>query len=217
MDLDQGCKTARDERRSAILKIAHEAFLAEGYAATSMSAIAARCGGSKATLYNYFPSKDGLFEAVVQDRCASVAAMFDRELQHPGDFADALHKFGVRFLEELMSDIHIATYRMIIAESERFPELGRTFYESGPRQGAQRLAGHFMRAIDAGVLKRGDDPIGMARAFLHLCMADLQHRRLFKVEPQPDADDLESNVARAVRMFMAAYGLPQRDRTLSSA
>ncbi|HEY2834957.1 MAG TPA: helix-turn-helix domain-containing protein, partial [Rhizomicrobium sp.] len=67
-------KPDRDERREAILKVAHTAFLSDGYAATSMSAIAAKVGGSKATLYYYFPSKEELFLAVIDEKCRDAHA-----------------------------------------------------------------------------------------------------------------------------------------------
>src|SRR3569833_1853850 len=60
----------RDQRRERILDVAEEVFLEEGFAAASMSEIAARLGGSKGTLYNYFKSKDELFEAYVLWRCS---------------------------------------------------------------------------------------------------------------------------------------------------
>ena len=53
----------RDARRELILDVAQDVFLEEGFAAASMSTIAARLGGSKGTLYNYFRSKDELFAA----------------------------------------------------------------------------------------------------------------------------------------------------------
>ena len=53
----------RDARRELILDVAQEVFLEEGFANASMSTIAARLGGSKGTLYNYFKSKDDLFTA----------------------------------------------------------------------------------------------------------------------------------------------------------
>ena len=68
----------RDERRDGILDVARECFLAEGYAATSMSTIAARLGGSKGTHYNYFKSKEELFEAMMQRQCGALAeTLFD--------------------------------------------------------------------------------------------------------------------------------------------
>src|SRR3546814_15841215 len=55
----------RGERRSAIVAIAQQAFSEQGFGGTSMSAIAARMGGSKATLWAYFPSKKDLFAAAL--------------------------------------------------------------------------------------------------------------------------------------------------------
>src|SRR5258708_8438615 len=67
-----------DARREAILDVAQQVFLKEGYAAASMSTIAARLGGSKGTLYNYFRSKEELFEAFIVDSCRVQAdAIFD--------------------------------------------------------------------------------------------------------------------------------------------
>src|SRR3546814_10130821 len=56
----------RTAQRSHILAIARRHFLARGYAATTMSAIAADVGGSKATLWNHFKSKDDLFAELVK-------------------------------------------------------------------------------------------------------------------------------------------------------
>ena len=67
-----------DARRRAILDVASEVFLAQGYAAASMSEIATRLGGSKGTLYNYFRSKEELIGALIADTCQWPAiAIFD--------------------------------------------------------------------------------------------------------------------------------------------
>ena len=84
----------RDERRETILRIAHAAFLEDGYAATSMSSIAAKVGGSKATLYNYFSSKEELFSAVIEERCRDFREMlYDAELESQ-DFRKVLTHLG---------------------------------------------------------------------------------------------------------------------------
>src|ERR1700748_881544 len=67
--LDIKPRSHRDSRREAILDVATEVFLEVGYSCASMSAIAARVGGSKGTLYNYFKSKEELFEAFVRRSC----------------------------------------------------------------------------------------------------------------------------------------------------
>ena len=205
MDSDRGLKPGKDERRAAILKIAHDAFLSEGYAATSMSTIAARCGGSKATLYNYFPSKEELFLAVVRDRCDQIAILFDQELDVAEDLELQLQRFGEHFLNLVLADDAVASYRMMIGECARFPKIGQTFYESGPTLGQTKLSIFFRDAIEKKLL-RPTDTLAMARMFIHLCLADLHQKRLFNIGPKPDDTLIRSNVAYAVRMLLVNFG-----------
>lgn len=209
MDSDQICKsgkdTIKDERRSAIVKIAREAFLADGYEATSMSSIAAQAGGSKATLYNHFASKDELFRAVVQDRCSQVAVLLEKGMQEGHDFRESLILAGSHFVSLILSDEFVATYRMVIAAAEKFPDAGQAFYDAGPRQSMARMALRFERAIADGLL-RPEDPSVLATTFLHLCKVEIHQRRLFNALPPPNREDVEANVKRAVTIFMAAYG-----------
>ncbi len=144
-------KTDRDERRETILQIAHAAFLEDGYASTSMSGIAAKVGGSKATLYNYFSSKEELFAAVIAERCRDFHEMlYDADLESH-DFRKALTTLGERAVRWMLRDDSIATYRLITAETGRFPELGRVFYLAGPQKGKEMLAEFFGRAAENGI------------------------------------------------------------------
>src|SRR6202049_2358572 len=88
----------RDKRREAILKVAREVFFEQGYSAASMSTIAARLGGSKGTLYNYFKNKEDLFEAQVRERCGQAA---DRilEVSEDGEPVDTLTRLGEQYLQ----------------------------------------------------------------------------------------------------------------------
>ena len=66
-----------EEKRDEIVRIAAELFEKHGYDRCSMAALSERLGGSKATLYGYFPSKEDLLRAVIQ---CEVASEFDRVL-----------------------------------------------------------------------------------------------------------------------------------------
>src|SRR5580692_6870568 len=83
-------KTSRDQRRDAIVEVARQVFFEEGYAAASMSTIAARLGGSKGTLYNYFRSKEELFEAQVVEGCARFGEAAFERLSEGGSIAEVL-------------------------------------------------------------------------------------------------------------------------------
>src|ERR1700744_2821852 len=197
-------KTDRDERRETILQIAHAAFLEDGYAATSMSSIAAKVGGSKATLYNYFSSKEELFAAVIAERCRDFEELlYDVDLEAQ-DFRKVLPTLGERAVRWMLRDDSIATFRLITAETGRFPELGRAFYLAGPLKGKEMLAEFFGRATENGHLKPGHT-MTMTSHFMALCKGDLQHRKLLNID-KPGDKDIEASVANAVNAFLAAYG-----------
>lgn len=143
-------KPSPDERRAAILDIARDAFLVDGYSGTSMSRIAALVGGSKATLYSYFPSKKDLFVAVIDRETAGLYdRIFNMELTANEPRA-AITELVRRCLDGLLSDPIVSGYRLIIAEAGRFPEIGRTAYELAVRRGLERIARIFAKAIAAG-------------------------------------------------------------------
>jgi len=196
-------RLAPDDRRQAIVDIAREVFMTEGYADASMSAIAARVGGSKGTLYNYFPSKEALFVAFMRQEC-EVEAEIAHALDYPqDDLAKALNHLGCKLVRFVLSDKVLSVHRLVIAESQRFPELGRTFYDEGPRIGLMKLAEVFGRWMDEGRLRRAD-PFHAAEQFGELCKAGLHQRRLWNVAVPTD-QAVEANVDRAVEIFLAFY------------
>lgn len=119
----------RKMRQRAILDLARDQFFERGYAAVTMSQIAAALGGSKGTLWAYFPSKDALFSAVVADAAAQLHADMKNILAVGSDFANNLHAFASRFNQKLTSPPSIQLQRLILSEAQRFPQLGRIFYE----------------------------------------------------------------------------------------
>jgi TetR/AcrR family transcriptional regulator, mexJK operon transcriptional repressor len=194
-----------DQRRGAILKIAHAAFLKDGYAATSMSRIAAKLGGSKSTLYNYFSTKEELFAAVIDEKCRDVqAVMFAVELD-PIDFRKTFANFVERVVRLSLLDNNIATHRLITAEAARFPELGRAFYMSGRHDTIQMLANYFESAQKAGSLKAAD-PSEMAALFGLLCRGKLFLQKLWNVTPEPSEEEIKAEVEQTVSVFLAVYG-----------
>jgi AcrR family transcriptional regulator len=195
-----------DRRRRAILEVAREIFLKEGYAAASMSAIAERLGGSKGTLYNYFRSKEELFGAFMADACQSQAdALFDHLPAVEDDLRGALIELGNAYIHFLLSDEVVAIHRLVVAEAGRFPELGWIFFETGPHKGELRLGEYLSGLMRQGHL-RTCDPIGAARRLKDLFLSDLHSRRMWGVDRSPSSPDARAIVAEGVDIFLAAYG-----------
>jgi Transcriptional regulator len=203
--ITEGRKPSPDERRSAILDIAREAFLQDGYSGTSMSRIAALVGGSKATLYSYFPSKKDLFIAVTDRETAQLYDEIFDVKPAQGEPLQVFTDLVRRCLDGLLSDTIIAGYRLIIAEAGRFPEMGRTTYEVAVRRGVDRLAHFFADAMAHGTL-RLTDPVEAAETFLDLTAGNLHTRRLWNAVDRLEPDALEAEARRITAVFLAAYG-----------
>jgi len=199
-----------DARRRAILAVAREVFLARGYAATSMSEIAAKLGGSKGTLYNYFRSKEELFSAFITETCQGPAVRLFESLPPIGEgraVRESLIDLGVSLMEFLQLDEIVAMHRLVAAEAGRFPEIGPIFYEAGPRNGVIRFTDYFERAMAAGRIPRGDARL-LGQRLKDLVMSDLYLRHIWGA-PQPmTSAELRDHVARSVDLFLKAFDLP---------
>jgi AcrR family transcriptional regulator len=203
--MNAAVKPVRDDRREAIIAVARQVFMEEGYAAASMSTIAARVGGSKGTLYNHFRSKAELFGAVISGQCVRDQAVIFDMVADQADIAAALTSLGRRFVRLLLSDDVLTLHRIVVAESIRFPEIGEALFDAGPRRGKEKLAALFVLAMADGRLKPAD-PERAADHAIELVLSGLYRRRLWNVGPRPTEAEIDANVEAGVAVFMAAYG-----------
>ena len=192
------------ERREAILNIAQQSFLEQGYDRTTMSGIAEAMGGSKGTLWSYFESKESLFEAVIDRAAAYFRADLMAALDPRGKPETGLLRFAESFIQKITSDDAIALHRIVVGESPRFPELGRIFYARAPGVMHDMLAGYMAIQMEAGTLRK-DVPMKAAAMFLSLCDGGHHKRVLWGVEPYSDAT-AKAEAAIAVEHFLRAYG-----------
>jgi AcrR family transcriptional regulator len=193
----------REDRRDAILDVAYECFVAEGYGATSMSTIAARLGGSKGTLYNYFRSKEELFDAFVRRSCMRLTHRLE-SYPAEGDPRERLVVMAEDFINHLLSPEAIAIHRLVVGEGERFPELARLFYEAGPRSGVARTAELLQGLMDRGVL-RASDPVLAAYQFKDLALSGLFSLRLWGIIADPTPAERAERARIAVDTFLRAH------------
>lgn len=193
------------DRRRAILEVAERSFLDRGFADTSMSTIAAELGGSKTTLWSYFPSKDELFAAVIDAKIEVFRAALDEALIPADGPAAALSRFGHVFLNKILTRASIALHRLIVAEAGRFPSMGETFAVRGPDNVRARLCRYLTEEMAAGRLRPGD-PLTAARQFIALLQAGCYLDRLWRPARAPDTD-IDADVAAAIETFLRAWGV----------
>lgn len=200
-------KLRTEAKRDAILEVASQTFLELGYERTSMSEIASRAGGSKATLYGYFPSKAELFTAVTRamgERHVE-AALEELSAETQDQVGPTLQRFAEKFLAFMTSSTAVATHRMVLAEAGH-SEIGRLFYDAGPRVGLSRIADFLKSAMDSGALRPAKPDVA-ARHFVALIFAESEPSLFIHDYQPPPAAQQRRQVERAVAAFLGGYGV----------
>lgn len=198
-----GREQLRLDRRQAIVDAARDSFLRNGYASTSMSGLLKTVGGSKATLWAYFRSKEELFEATLESAIAFMQVDVEHSLQSRGSIEAVVTDFCRRFMKANEQPESLDLWRLIAAESGRFPEVARVFRERVVSVTEDALAAYFEQGVQSGLLRQ-EDCLSMARALLSLCTGRLD-RKLWSdpgVEPQIP---VEAEASWLATIFLRAF------------
>ena len=191
-------------KRRQILDGARAVFLAQVFDAASMGEIARVAGVSKGTLYVYFDSKERLFEEIVHGQCRSQAEQVFALDSEDHDVEAVLTRLGKGFVRFLCRPDGVSPLRTVISIADRMPEIGKTFYETGPAFGIARVARYLEDQVTASVLAIEDCELAAAQ-FLDSCQSTTFKPMLFNASERPSDERIDHVVATAVRTFLAAY------------
>ena len=199
-----------DRRRQAIINAATEVFLRHGYVGATTDEVAARAAVSKQTLYKHFADKQRLFaevilETTVQlvDRLSTVAGT----LLDTADVRTGLRELADGLLRGLLDPDVLRLRRLVIAEADRFPDVGRAWFDRGFDRGEVVLGESLQRLADRGLLHRLDDPTLAAYQFAGLVMYQPMNQAMFAgTGALPSPDSLDRIADAAVEAFLRAYG-----------
>lgn len=201
-DEHKGVKRGR--KFDQVLAGARDIFMSDGFEGASVDDIARTAGVSKATLYSYFPDKRLLFMEVAKTECIRQAETAVETIDMSRPVAEVLTQAAWQMVNFFTSDFGQRVFRLCVAESDRFPELGREFYESGPGLVQTKLIHFFKTGIERGDLVI-DDLTLAADQFSELCKADLFPRLVFSMEKSFDDVQKLRIVTGAVDTFLARY------------
>lgn len=194
------------DTRTRLVEAAAAAFFEAGYSA-SMDAIAARAGVAKQTLYNHFASKSLLFSEVVRRDTERMTTALGG---HDEDLRSRLLRFGLAFRTLVLGARCLALHRTLIAESVRFPEMARAFYDAGPAQTLRELTQLLGEEMKAGRLRDDGHPDAAAFAadMLLTMLRGSDHTRYLLCLEQVDGEADIARVERIVDGFLRAFALP---------
>jgi AcrR family transcriptional regulator len=171
-----------------------------------MSEITAEAGGSKATVYNYFSSKEELFvECMTSITDRYLEGTFKGLKDPEAEISVALLDIAKNHLRVLCSQEMLASKRLLITEAER-SGIGRLFYKKMDSY-MEKLGEFLRRGMDEGHLRQGD-PFIAAHQLKALVEADIVERCLMGAHKIPlTAAAITRAAQNAVTTFFRAYAL----------
>lgn len=197
---------SRESRSQNIVDVAMQLFARDGYGQTSMSSIAAALGGSKATLYKYFPSKEVLFETAMVQCCEELFADNSNIELSCTDVLEYLVQTGSLALNGMLKPRALEISRLVFSEGARHPEIAEIFYVKGVEPTHHLIAqglSHFHSSGQIFCL----DTLTAARQFLGMIRADVHMRAICGLEPFLADLSLNEHVAQAATTFYACMTL----------
>ncbi len=191
--------------REAILEAAVRNFLTRGYGRTSMEQVAKSAEVGRRTVYNQFESKKALFDATVtrlwkQNPIADIVNHIDKT----GPPEEGLTQIGNSIAEFWVPEESVAFLRMIIAESNQFPELIQIFTNTGRDPARRAIASYFQELTNSGRLNVLD-PSYATSQFVDLILGPLTWFRILGALAAPSKQRRRHVVSETVKMFLARY------------
>jgi AcrR family transcriptional regulator len=194
-----------DETRALIFETARHEFAAGGYAATSMDNVARSAGMSTKTLYRLIPNKAALFEAMVTERVDRFASIVKLRACNGGDVEAALTEALIVCAELILDGEVIALQRVILGESDKFPEVAETFYHKAIRRTEDTLAA-WLRAQQARGRIEIDDATASAGMLLGMLVFQPMRAVMFGHRPPPNRQEIESRAKICAALFLQGCG-----------
>jgi len=200
------------DRKRKTLLAAMEVFLDKRYDCTSMDDVAARAAVSKPTLYKYFSDKEPLFAEIVR---ATIGEIDDLERLVAASIAgetsveSGLFVLARRLIGVLMQPRILRLHRLVMANAERFPDVGRNWYEQSFEHVLATLAINFQGLANRELLHI-DDPLLAANHFVGMLMWIPINKAMSTGDNSSSPEELELYAVAAVRAFLAGYGPTSR-------
>ncbi|WP_426112087.1 TetR/AcrR family transcriptional regulator [Pseudomonas sp. DSP3-2-2] len=191
-------------KRQAILDAAKNLFVRNGYASTSMDAVAAEAGVSKLTVYSHFTDKETLFSSAVVARCEEQMPELFFDLHSELPVETLLLNIARSFNRLINSPESIELHRLMVTLGTQDPMLSQTFFEAGPQRILQEMERFLARLEKTGEL-RFDSARTAAEHFLSLIKGTCNFRLLVGCGELPDDASAERHVRDVVGLFMRAY------------
>lgn len=194
------------KKRKSFITAAEELFLNQDYASVTIDAIVKTAKSSKPTFYNYFKSKDDLFEAYIIDSAQDFMNELNEIITFTTTIDKTLYQLGLTYIKKLLSPHIIALNKLVIGESKRQPEIVKIYFE----QGVMKVVSTFIYVMEKAVKTRvlqAQSPCVLAKYFKALCDAECQELALWGQKSTWTEEEIHQQTETAVKHFLKIYGI----------
>lgn len=196
-------------RERRILDAALTIFSQKGFVNASMDDIAAEAGLTKPTLYQYFPSKDELFTAMMTEERDHMLESF--EYPSASGMVAELYAFSWHYADVVLRPDMLNLARLIIGEAQRLPDVGRAYQASGPDRVLAGMISYLERQRAAGRLVFDDAELA-AEDLWGLILSAPRNKALHIPDAVPDRVTIERYIRNGLGVFLRAYSTaPEND------
>ena len=156
----QGRPTLEDleQRKSRVLEIATTLFIEQGFAETSLVEIAKHAGVATRTIYQHFGNKEDIFKVVIEQRMNEAGDELPAINENQALFAVLMD--AANYVCALaFSGAAIPFQRLMIAESQRFPDLMKEIFDFMFDRLHTRIISIFERLAAEGQIPKDNNEI----------------------------------------------------------
>ena len=190
-----------EETLAVIIGAARQEFLSRGFAGASMSAVAQRAGVSTKTLYRLSPCKADLFRDVIAQRIGKFMLDIDETIVGALDETAALARILAAFGHLTLDLETIALIQLVLSERDRFPEIGKAFYETAILKTNDAISGWLAEQCRKGVLDL-DDPWAAAEMLRGMMIMEPQRAVMLGQKSAPSPQEVEARAAACAALFL---------------
>jgi AcrR family transcriptional regulator len=197
-----------DDTRCVIIEAANTQFHENGYAAASIAAIAQEAGVSTKTLYRLFPTKADLFSDLITDRISRFLLALDPHALAACGLRDGLERLLLAYGMLTLSEETVTMMRLVIGESDRFPEIATSFYEKAIVR-TNTLMENWLRAqADRGAIAL-EDPHAACGMLRGMMIMEPQRAAMLRQQPTLSVEEIAARARMCADLFLNGAATPR--------
>ncbi|ACR12185.1 transcriptional regulator, TetR family [Teredinibacter turnerae T7901] len=197
-----------EQLKIRLLAAAKTEFLSNGYAGANVGRIASAAGISKKTVYKYVASKQALLFEVMADVLSGPAQRM-AQASPEQSLASRLELYLEGFSTLAFSEQGLASYRLLMSEGARFPELAEAYVNSLDQYALQPVARELEQAARMGHIVQQDYRLA-TRMLFSMVAAETLRDAAIGLGEVPGEAQRKALVGQALSIFLHGISGPAR-------